>query len=594
MKRPYVVTQLSLDSRAGKEAPFFAFHFFYTQAQKQGFAPKNSQVAPFSRGNRDEFEEDLVFVDRKFQLYLEILSERLALIHGKYDPAFWKRCLSLGFNRYVTFCYEAFQVHSKNLDPARHEFRCLAPSDFYTPSDFGDLRQYLQHKSKGQEQLFSIYCKSAELSPESTLTVQEQKLEPSSGSLLPPSRSPKQWFAKFRTGRILRRLLKNVSPIIGVYNSYFSEKNMQDLIISSRGKINAVDLSIKIDRRPPDPARRGELSKIPASSDAFDRFFFSTIPSLFPSSHLEDFDSIESATLEKLKTYPRLKYVANESWLSDSYSAICLAIFSRNGVPHLSNEHNYIGHVFLGSNHRYQPGFTDYFLSLGWNDPNWKNIIPSGSLFQWETSRKQVPHQTDLLYVSSLPLAFREEISSAYAWTSEDAPRYMDFVRSFFRNLEKERLIDHVVYKGYPEDHLKNWITYPYQWYLSDWWKKFKKVYVDSTRAKDLMPDSALVICDYISTSYIEAFRSNIPCIFFFMESYYLEPRYENTFRELVEAEVAFTTPEAAALFIRKHYPDFSPWWNSEKTQAAVKRFLEENLRDGESMKQRLREFLEK
>ena len=102
---------------------------------------------------------------------------------------------------------------------------------------------------------------------------------------------------------------------------------------------------------------------------------------------------------------------------------------------------------------------------------------------------------------------------------------------------------------------------------------------------KDQMASSSIVIIDFLSTSYLESLKMNIPTICFLdSESMYLSKKYYNFFNELVEAKIVHTTPESAAKHLIDVYENPSEWWNMSKTQDLKNRWLNKNFGNPDDM----------
>ena len=154
----------------------------------------------------------------------------------------------------------------------------------------------------------------------------------------------------------------------------------------------------------------------------------------------------------------------------------------------------------------------------------------------------------------------------------------------FFDTLTADTL-KNIIYRSYPLDsypisYLDNpMVVYDQEFILKDYLKKENFINNSSITGKKLMHQSGLVIIDYISTSYIESIKADIPTIFFWnKQTYFLDDSYSEFYNSLVEAGICQTDPIQAAQFVQKIKNNPEEWWRSEKVQAAKNRFLVENF----------------
>ena len=112
-----------------------------------------------------------------------------------------------------------------------------------------------------------------------------------------------------------------------------------------------------------------------------------------------------------------------------------------------------------------------------------------------------------------------------------------------------------------------------------NFWKfAFPKSNVNFNNLKhgyELMLSSKLVVVTYNATVILEALTLNIPVIAFWDFNILLMTNEAISFHQsLIDANILFKTPEAAANQINLIYDNIDDWWNSEKVQNAINIFL--------------------
>ena len=111
----------------------------------------NVEVANYTRSSKSDLNNDYIYIESKFDKYIEILTERLNNINKKkYSKIFWERALSISFYRHLVYTYEMFICSKKNFNPNKHECNILSPESYLIPTDFEEHRQIFQHSNIGQ------------------------------------------------------------------------------------------------------------------------------------------------------------------------------------------------------------------------------------------------------------------------------------------------------------------------------------------------------------------------------------------------------------------------------------------------------------
>jgi putative transferase (TIGR04331 family) len=299
---------------------------------------------------------------------------------------------------------------------------------------------------------------------------------------------------------------------------------------------------------------------------------------------VEDFARLCECFDGFLKGMRGLRWIVCEAWIGDSASALLLALAARHGIRHLYNEHNYLGHPFLGNNLKYLLPLVDEFATLGWSDGRAPNLVRAASLFPWAVERRGT-NRGDILYVASLPQVRAPEVNASYGESGPvNVASYLAFGRAFLDALPDATLAQ-IVLRKYPAKHAQAMQSYDLWQVLRDRVGRMKRVDDRSPSARDLMRDARLLIADYISTAYLEGLVSNIPTVFFWNRAaYFLEPAHRKFFDALVSARICHTDPVEAARFVEKIKDDPEAWWTSPAVQAARSEFLGTNMGAAETM----------
>ena len=573
---------------------FIVEPFVYYQLKKDGHISDydDVEVAPYRRQSSFDLEKDHNFVQLKFDKYVSILAERLNQIHGtSYSMLFWKRALSMSFERYITLVHDVFENCESYFSADRHVCNVLSKKSYYIPLDFDDQRNFFQHSHYGQEQIFSIYMHT--LYP-GGLKTKDDLLKTNSEcgnkslekSLL--LRLLKQDFSRATFEKIKRKLLEKYyfrkAHRIGIMGSFFSARYLNLLMIKSKGSIYPIkwNMDLKGDNVSLSDERK-YLSEKQQDFDEFDRFFFASIEYCMPKIFVEYFKKVEQYYVNYFNKYSSLEFVTSEAWLSSNSLCIALALLKERGIRHIYNEHNYLEHPWVGSLIYKEVALSDLFVSIGWHSNKIPNMIKGASLFEFILNRS-LKKQYKICYISDNPLVKKAHYTASYGTGAENAQKYYSFVRSFFANMNCETRSE-ILFRGYPQSNTENALYYDHEFMLDPYLKHVKKFENMAVFGKTLMLQSNLVIVDYISTSYLEAMIMNIPTVFFWNpETYYLSSDYSDFFDSLISVGICQTDPIKAALFVESVKDDPEKWWTQETVQKVKDDFLQRNIGKPEVM----------
>jgi putative transferase (TIGR04331 family) len=570
--------------------------YVYFQLKKDGHILDYDDVivAPYRRQSSSDLEKDHNFVHNKFEKYVNILAERLNQLHGtSHSMSFWKRALSLSLERYITFFHDVFSNCELYFNAGKHDCNVLSEKSYYVPLDFDEQRNFFQHSHYGQEQIFSIYMHT--FYPDG-LKTKEDQFKINSESI---HKSPKKpLLFRLLTKDILKINFERLKRIfleifyfrkthkIGIMGSLFSAKNLNLLMIKSKGSIYPLEWQIGlIDdyKNLFSMDSRKCLSKCQCDFDKFDRFFFASIEYCFPKIFVEHFMKAERDYINYIDKYKDMKFVTSEIWLSNNHLTIALALFKERGVNHIYNEHNYLEHPWVGSLIYREAELSDIFVSIGWYSNKIPNMVKGGSLFEFKLNKKPKKRHS-ICYISCGAMPKRPNYTSSYGMMGDNALKYINFIRSFFANLSLETKSE-ILFRGFPKSSSEAWLMYDLEFMLDPYLKQVKKIDNTSASGKLIMLQSNLVIVDYTATSYLESMIMDIPTIFFWNpDTYYLSKDYPDLFESLISVGICQTDPIEAANFVETVKDDPEKWWMQETVQKSKDDFFQKNIGKPEIM----------
>ena len=208
---------------------------------------------------------------------------------------------------------------------------------------------------------------------------------------------------------------------------------------------------------------------------------------------------------------------------------------------------------------------SDKFMSWGWVDYKNLNVFPStsrlgSSLVSLSKKKYLKPKKKILLILANLFLPRRE-------WGDRMQPEqftnYCDRNIIFLNGIDKN-IKDNLFLRPYDSDCLMT----------NDYFKnKYKFTHVNYYKG---LLDSKLIISTYNSTTFLECFAVNVPCLLFWEDKEWLlnDKNYShNDFSILKKNNILFNDPIKLSKFINKNYSNIETWWYGEKVQNIIKDF---------------------
>jgi len=570
------------------ENSFFQAHYCVYEF---GLTHKSVNVANFIDKNKEELQQLWNFSEKKYNSYVDILGERLNNLHKtNYSKEFWQRVFSTSLLHHITLVHQFYNYVKKNFDSNVHSCEILNEKSYKISNSYDELRDFLSGSSIGQEQLFSIYINLFYKNRYSEFSFFEKDLKEDI------SYDFNKYFKlkNYSYERILKKMNNLVSTLflskskrvkVGLMGCYFHPDYFKILQERSFGKIQIIPIPTLNSSKYVDFLSRDLISKIDDNMDNFDKFFFHSLKYLMPKHLIENFKGTIKRFDIILRNYKNISYILSEAWTSSSSINLFRAIaFEKNDIKTYYNEHNCILHPFVGNYVKFQSKLIDKYLTLGWKTTEQK-FISLSSLFNFTHTKKDKKY--DILYVSNPALYQYSFYSSSSCHSGAGAVKQLEFVKKFFFNI-KPNILKKISYRSYPKDYNYKRLQYDKEKFLESYLKHVS--FVSSLKfkgesCKEQMAASSLVIVDFLSTSYLEALKMNIPLICFCdKNSMYLDDKYLNFFDDLIQAKIVHTTPESAAEHLKDIHENPLKWWNMIKTQDLKKRWLNKNFGNPDDM----------
>jgi putative transferase (TIGR04331 family) len=571
-KKLFIASSLSKPSDKNKECVvldnFIALNNNDIKYEKLHDCPRNSKEDWL------RYEKEIV---SRYDKYIEILSKRLDYIHGnENDIKYWKQLFYRGLKRYITLVYEFYDQVENRFEPENHSFNLLEKTSFYTPHDFEDLRAYLSDSDISHEQLFTIYVEKFyfNLIDDDKQYCKHQKY------IAPPVISEQSLLRK-----IIYFIYNNfylLKPKIILLGVGYEKSKIYNLILKSKFKIFVhfikpfYSTNLEIDK-----TSRKYLFADEVNFDKFDKFFFKTLETLFPTLYNEDYKCSASYYDKQVERFPKAKYIISEFWISDSSMSFFIAqLKKKNNALFINSEHRGLTHIFERGGFEETLDLSDRYFTIGWYQKSLDKdlkLIVTGHLNVPAINNKNIErYKGKILYMAAPINAKRTNYFNIDFFMGEDSRCVFAFQEIFFSNLGVE-ILQSIVYRMAPI--LKKWsvLTYNQVDILNSYVKHMEMDNFDCN-GLEAMQSAKIVVIDYIGSGYLDALVYNIPTIILLCDNAYLSDEGLELFQELVDINVVHKNALEAADFLMSVENDPLKWWRSEGVQKARKSFLHKTI----------------
>jgi putative transferase (TIGR04331 family) len=527
----------------------------------------NGTVMPSIWNDKEYYIESGKKSELLYDKLLPILANTLNKIHGqRFSDRYWHIVAGQWLLHYIGVIFDRYhtliQVTEKypKITTIGLSSSCIEPpEDTYAftvgiDKDFYNLYIYSQ---LFQEVGIEFTCKTPETVP-----------------TFPPRKSRLPFLKKF----ILHKLLPKIMQLYCKYKrnasllliTYFPFEDEIALFLKSRGRLvpfhyferskgqTPVDQSIR--------EKFGDMLDINDDSDPLYRTLLKLIPTFFPRSFLEGYDTLLQAERDFPNSPKNLATVINMQHPDELKH--CTAACVERGTNWIGIQHG--GNTgMLEYNHLlyHEIMISDYFLSWGWtyHHPSVQiTPLPSSKL----SSLKEIKRDSsskDILFISTSTNRYFGLFQEAKVNFSDYLQLQMRFANSI-NDYHKNNLVVrlHNSFKGWGQE--------------LRWQDNFPDIRLEKGKRTLVESFSQCRICviDNLSTTYAEALTLNIPTILYWEPSQYtLRKDAVEIFDELRRVGILHNSPESAAAMVNKIYSHVESWWEDPERVHVRKIFCE-------------------
>ncbi len=534
--------------------------------RRQQWQKLEGYVQPYHWDDREKLKQDFYYLQELNQrLLLEILPIMNTLHQVNYDVGYWRLILGYWLNNYTAVLFDRWS----SIEVATNAGLLLKTNVLTTPDEFlasNDTADFIHQATENpywNHALFNLLIHRKIGIVAKTL----QSGQTGNELVIKKSYSKKNPLFKTLTSKLLVLIAKHLKKrdTITMMSTYLPRKSLWWLDMKF-GQLPsywyAPDLPIFLF----DATRRHWQLEVLSKSTDFEVLVRQLLPDLLPKSFLEGFDQI-TRTVEDLP-WPRSPSViwTSVNHFSNDLFKYWAAKKCAHGTRLVIGEHGGLGVGAFNGAHSYEVSVADRYLSTGWCDEKYQNIIPVGNFRQLNMQKRPLVIGQALLVCGIMP---RYSFDVRAMMLSSQVLSYFEdqfrFVQGLTPTIQQELLVrlDNVDYK----------------WAQKERWKeRYPNIAIDNRNHSlwKVAENCRLLIATYNATTYIESLSLNFPTVIFWNPKHWEVTEAAVPFFEgLKEVGIFHETPESAAQHINKVWHDVAKWWQREEVQMARAHFCE-------------------
>ena len=300
-------------------------------------------------------------------------------------------------------------------------------------------------------------------------------------------------------------------------------------------------------------------------NNEFEKILKNLIKIQLPSSFFENFKEIRNY-IDKINWPAKPKVIFTSHFIYKTAQSFYTAKkIETNHAKLIIGQHGGVyGQYAISTAQDHEIDVCDKFLTWGWNDEKNLKIVPFG-IIKNISKIKYKKNKNKILLILRSQSRYSHRINSLTG--SFQLYKYFidcfDFCKKLNEKIQHKNLVVRLHARRFWDEEL----------FLKD---ELPHIQIDEGYKKihKLILNSKLVVHSYIGTGYLETLSMNFPTIIFFdTKNCLLNEETLNDLKILSKVNIFHSNYETASHFINENYENIDDWWNSEKTQEAIKFF---------------------
>ena len=530
-----------------------------------------------SRSKKD-YSKDYDFIKRKSSKYSLELRNFLNKYHeNKFSDVFWDKLLNEQLYRLTLWVYDFYTEFNFIL---KKDFcaNISSNSKFKSPHFFSEILSNIEFDNTYRDEILKIFLQN--LGRNKIHKSIKLKIKKNINDINTKKKNIKAFHLNnifdfdlifsYLENKIRKKFFNSGISTIAIIKSYFHTKYR--LKIENKSNLRVITLNFhdyqkndKIDK-----IGRDNLSNCIIEKDKFDFFFKKVLNKFFPKHLLEEFKINYINIINFYKFNKDLKYIINESFISDDWSNFNLAVGKEFfNVKHIYNEHNYLHYPLYANRINEFANNVDFYFSIGWKNKKFPQVL-KGSNLSILRNNKNYKKKYKILFLPTV--SFSRKPYFANYISKETGYEYYKTSINFLKKLNSD-VKDNLSIKLHPRSF--NYLGFEYYYKELKDFEIIKKEYPSI----EIIKKSELIVVDHYSTLFVELMKLNVPFIIILGDNFIYQSNYKfNDFESLIKNQVIHLNTESASKFINKIYGKHLEWWASKKVKISVENFRKNNL----------------
>jgi len=534
----------------------------------------NATVLPSPWMNREFFRSASRDLEKFYAEWFSTVSGALNHIHGaNYGERYWKifagpwirfflgivydryHSLKIAAKKFPDFTTFGLSEKSHMIPTGTRDFGHWVNQDLYNLQIYTDIL-----KAMGRD----FPTKTVEMQEDVFGVMNQVESERKKGQEL-------KLFVKQILGHTFNLLCKIRRDIVVLENLALPRSVQMELLFRTGGRVLPLeDIQEVYPHRPPDWEKRGRISEhleknYDTGSDGFKKVAVQIFTKYLPKNFIENYPEIQAGR-SRFPDKPRA--IASEvgHYFHDRFKEWAASCVDKGTRLVLVQHGGNFGALEYLPSEVHELDIADRYISWGWEREGSRSKVvplPSGKLMNWEICPPDNRAQGILMLTTQLGRYVVRIRDENQYWFEE----YMEWEFRFVSGLEQEalsglRIRPYHVHYGWD--------------YLARWENRFPQVPIEKwdVTFQDSLKKCRLFVCDYLSTTYVEALSANKPTVLFWNpDKYGIRNEAKPLFNNLRNVGILHDSPEEAAQTVNRVYGDVEKWWADPDLQNVRKQF---------------------
>jgi len=533
---------------------------------------KNYLISDYHWSDKLKFQNDLKYLYKIYNLFLNNLSSNLNTFHNSKHPTrYWEILLSTWLWTYIVMVFDRWEIiktikkNNKNFSVKafNYDMKNFTPSDGY---------EFIASQAFSDDWNHWVYSKILKSQTNTNFHyINKKKIQP-------------KFLYKKKNFKSDYYLLNSIFPFVDskkIYsqNLYFSKKLQAIYAFSHKQFRYKHKMFLKKFNSPLNLKWRLELNKSLKEKDKFVKFLCNLIKYNLPKIYLEDYkDMIKLIEKSKVPKNPKIIMTASDHIYNEAFKFYTAQKVIKGSKYFIFQHGGYYGTCALPHvREKIEIKLADKFFSWGWKDGN-KKIIP---LFLQKTAYKKINKKNN---AKGLIIPVLDYYLTPGTRGNTGNPS---------NKIEVDKLIDNIeLFISQINQNILKVSSFKYQnfircnYLLKSFKFKFPNLkFINSTKStNELSKSFRLIVETNNSSGFLEALNLNNPIIFIYDKKYCsLRKSVIKDFNKLKKVQIIHNSPAEAAKFVNKNYYNLEKWWNSKSLQRVKNNFCHKFARKSDS-----------